>query len=229
MVSAGQFRESAKAERVFFIEELDIDKSEVKNIFVADSKNGKMSVAVSASGFIQNSEGGEKSIVLHNGRRYEGQPSQPDFRILEFEEYSTKIRSKETLAPAPRDREKTVAELLADTNPDAINPNRAELLWRIGLPLMALGLVLIAIPLAYVNPRLGNYTAMFYAVLIYLIYSNLLNLTQNFVSQGKVSMFVGIWPIHVLAFLIAFTLIRNRINPSLKWWRRQLPAGFSNK
>ena len=229
MVSAGQFKESAKAERVFFIEELDIDKSEVKNIFVADSKNGKMSVAVSASGFIQNSEGGEKSIVLHNGRRYEGQPSQPDFRILEFEEYSTKIRSKETLAPAPRDREKTVAELLADTNPDVINPNRAELLWRIGLPLMALGLVLIAIPLAYVNPRLGNYTAMFYAVLIYLIYSNLLNLTQNFVSQGKVSMFVGIWPIHVLAFLIAFALIRNRINPSLKWWRRQLPAGFTNK
>jgi lipopolysaccharide export system permease protein len=229
MVSAGQFRESAKAERVFFIEEIDVDKSEVKNIFVADSKNGKMSIAVSSSGFIQNSEGGEKSIVLHNGRRYEGQPTQSDFRILEFDEYSTKIRSKESLTPPPRDREKTVAELLADTKPDNINQNRAELLWRIGLPLMALGLVLIAIPLAYVNPRLGNYTAMFYAVLIYLIYSNLLNLTQNFVSQGKVSMFVGIWPIHVLAFLIAFALIRNRINPSLKWWRRQLPAGFTNK
>ena len=229
MVSAGQFKESAKAERVFFIEELDIDKSEIKNIFVADSKNGKLSVAVSSTGFIQNAEGGEKSIVLHNGRRYEGLPTQPDFRILEFNEYSTKIRSKETLAPAPRDREKTISELFNNTSPDAINPNRAELLWRIGLPLMALGLVLIAIPLAYVNPRLGNYTAMFYAVLIYLIYSNLLNLTQNFVSQGKVSIFVGIWPIHVLAFLIAFALIRNRINPSLKWWRRQLPAGFANK
>jgi lipopolysaccharide export system permease protein len=70
---------------------------------------------------------------------------------------------------------------------------------------------------------------MLYAVLIYLIYSNLLNLTQNFVSQGKISVFVGIWPIHVLAFLIAFALIRNRINPSLKWWRRQLPSVFSSK
>jgi lipopolysaccharide export system permease protein len=229
MMSAGQFKESAKAERVFFIEALDIDKGEVKNIFVADSKNGKLSVAVSSTGFIQNSEGGEKSIVLHNGRRYEGQPTQPDFRIIEFEEYSTKIRSKETLAPAPRDREKTITELFTGTSAEVINPNRAELLWRIGLPLMALGLVLIAIPLAYVNPRLGNYTAMFYAVLIYLIYSNLLNLAQNFVSQGKISMFVGIWPIHVLAFLIAFALIRNRINPSLKWWRRQLPAGFASK
>ena len=229
MVSAGQFRESAKAERVFFIEELDVDKSEVKNIFVADSKNGRLSVAVSSTGFIQNSEGGEKSIVLHNGRRYEGQPTQPDFRILEFKEYSTKIRSKEALAPAPRDREKTINELLNESAPDMINPNRAELLWRIGLPLMALGLVLIAIPLAYVNPRLGNYTAMFYAVLIYLIYSNLLNLTQNFVAKGKVSMLVGIWPIHLLALLIAIFLIRNRINPSLKWWRRQLPTRLASK
>jgi lipopolysaccharide export system permease protein len=76
---------------------------------------------------------------------------------------------------------------------------------------------------------LGNYTAMFYAVLIYLIYSNLLNLTQNFVSQGKVSVFVAIWPIHLLALLIAIALIRNRINPSLKWWCRQLPASMAAK
>jgi len=229
MVTAGQFKESAKAQRVFFIEELDVDKSEVKNVFVADSKNGRLSIAVASTGFIQNSEDGEKSIVLNNGRRYEGQPTQPDFRILEFDEYSTKIHSKEVLAPAPRDREKTIGELLGDPDPIALNPNRAELLWRIGLPLMALGLVLIAIPLAYVNPRLGNYTAMFYAVLIYLIYSNLLNLTQNFVSQGRIHFFVGIWPIHLAALVIAYALIRNRINPSLKWWRRQLPASLSSK
>ena len=229
MVSAGQFKESARAERVFFIEELDIDKSEVKNVFVADSKNGRLSVAVAASGYIHNDEGGSKSIVLHNGRRYEGQPTQPDFRILEFAEYTTKIHGKDALAPPPRDREKSISELLDKSNPEIINANLAELLWRIGLPLMALGLVLIAIPLAYVNPRLGNYTAMFYAVLIYLIYSNLLNLTQNFVSKGKVSMLTGIWPIHLLALLIAFVLIRNRINPSVKWWRRQLPARFASK
>jgi lipopolysaccharide export system permease protein len=229
MVSSGQFRESARAERVFFIEELDVDKNEVKNIFVADSKNGRLSVAVASSGYIQNSEDGEKSVVLHNGRRYEGQPTHPDFRILEFTDYTTKIRSKEALAPPPRDREKTISELINETEPATINPNRAELLWRIGLPLMALGLVLIAIPLAYVNPRLGNYTAMFYAILIYLIYSNLLNLTQNFVSQGKFSFFVGIWPIHLLALIIATILIRNRINPSVKWWLRQLPAAFAKK
>lgn len=224
MVAAGQFKESAKAERVFFIEQLDVDQNEVKNIFAAEYKNGNLSVAVASTGFIQNGPDGEKSIILNNGRRYEGAPNQPNFRILEFEEYSTKIQGKNVLDPAPRDREKTVTELLNDKDPNSINANRAELLWRIGLPLMALGLVFIAIPLAYVNPRLGNYTAMIYAVLTYLIYSNLLNLTQNFVSQGKVDVFIGIWPIHVLALGIAFVLIRHRINPSLKWWRRQLPS-----
>lgn len=127
--------------------------------------------------------------------------------------------------PPPRDREKDLVELLA--NPT--DQNKGEVLWRLGLPLMALGLVLIAIPLAYVNPRLGNYTALFYAVLIYLIYSNLLNLAQNFVSQGKLNFFMAIWPIHLIALTIAFLLIRNRVNPSISWWRRQIPAIFGRK
>jgi lipopolysaccharide export system permease protein len=220
MVTAGQFRESAKAERVFFIEELDVDNREVKNIFVADSRNQRLSIAVAASGFIENTPSGEKNIILKDGRRYEGSPTQPDFRILEFDQYETRLRNKELTEPPPRDRERSVQELLIDPSPS----NLGELLWRIGLPIMALGLVFIAIPLAYVNPRLGNYTAMFYAVLVYLIYSNLLNLAQNFVSQSRLDFFMAIWPIHLLALLIAAVLIRNRINPSLKWWKRQLPA-----
>jgi lipopolysaccharide export system permease protein len=229
MVAAGQFKESAKAERVFFIEEIDVDKGEVKNIFVADTRNQKLSVAVAATGYIENAPNGDKSVVLLKGRRYEGRPTQANFRILEFDEYETKILSKEVSKPPPRDREKNVIELMQETDPNILRANFGELLWRIGLPIMALGLVLIAIPLAYVNPRLGNYTAMFYAVLIYLMYSNLLNLSQNYVAQGHVDFFVGLWPIHLLAFGLAFVLIRNRINPSLKWWQRQLPRALQSK
>jgi len=229
MVAAGQFKESAKAERVFFIEDLDVNKGKVKNIFVADTRNQKLSVAVAATGYIENAPNGDKSVVLLKGRRYEGQPTQANFRILEFDEYETKILSKEVSKPPPRDREKNVIELIQESDPDIRRANFGELLWRIGLPIMALGLVLIAIPLAYVNPRLGNYTAMFYAVLIYLMYSNLLNLSQNYVSQGRVDFFIGLWPIHVIAFVLAFVLIRNRINPSVKWWQRQLPRAWQSK
>ena len=110
MVAAGQFRESAKAERVFFIEGLDFGKSEVKNFCAAKTKDGRLSCAVASTGFIENAEGGGKSIVLNNGRRYEGVPTQPDFRILEFDQYSTHIQNKSALDPALRDREKSVSE-----------------------------------------------------------------------------------------------------------------------
>jgi lipopolysaccharide export system permease protein len=203
MVTAGQFRESAKAERVFFIEEIDINNREIKNIFIADSRNQRLSIAVAETGFIENSPSGEKNVILRNGRRYDGLPTQPDFRILEFDEYETKIRNKEFVDPPTRDRERNILELLEERSPS----NLAELLWRLGLPLMALGLVFIAIPLAYVNPRLGNYTAMFYAILIYLIYSNLLNLAQSSVAQSRLDFLLAIWPIHATALLIAFFLI----------------------
>jgi lipopolysaccharide export system permease protein len=229
MVTAGQFRESAKADRVFFIEELDTDKGLVKNIFVADNRNQKLSIVVAADGYIENSANGEKKVVLSHGRRYEGQPTQANFRILEFDQYETLLRSKEIKPPNPRDREKTVLELMNKNNPALINSQMGELLWRIGLPLMALGLIFVAIPLAYVNPRLGNYTALFYAVLLYLLYSNLLNLSQNYVSQGKLNFALAIWPIHLLALVIALFLIRNRINPSIAWWRRQLPQFLVRK
>ncbi|KHL03210.1 UNVERIFIED_CONTAM: permease, partial [Mumia flava] len=70
--------------------------------------------------------------------------------------------------------------------------------------------VLIAIPLAYVNPRLGRYTPMIFAVLIYLTYSNLLNLSQAWVSQGKMTVFMAWWPIHLVAFICAMLLFRFR-------------------
>jgi lipopolysaccharide export system permease protein len=51
------------------------------------------------------------------------------------------------------------------------NAARGELLWRIGMPVSALILSLLAIPLSYVNPRAGRSANMLIAILIYAIYS----------------------------------------------------------
>ena len=51
---------------------------------------------------------------------------------------------------------------------------------------------------------------MIFAVLIYLTYSNLLNLSQAWVSQGKMNVFMAWWPIHLAAFICAVLLFRFR-------------------
>lgn len=52
------------------------------------------------------------------------------------------------------------------------------MLWRIGMPVSAVILALMAIPLSYVNPRAGRSANMLIAILVYAIYNNLMSLSQ---------------------------------------------------
>jgi lipopolysaccharide export system permease protein len=221
MIIPGQFFESANSGRVFFVEKINSISNEIQNVFVTDFRNQRLTVAMSESGYIENLEDGTKRVKIFKGRRYEGKPTEGDFKILEFQEYSVDIEKKAQAPVSLSSKETPTVELLQNPTPIALG----ELLWRIGLPLMALGLILIAVPLAYVNPRRGNYIAVLYAVFVYLIYSNLLNISQTLVSDSKESFTNAIWPIHVLAVFIAIILVNHRLNPSIVWWKRQLPGG----
>ena len=57
---------------------------------------------------------------------------------------------------------------------DPTTGNLGELLWRIGLPLVALVLALLAIPLSFVNPRASTSVNLMFAVFTYMVYTNLL-------------------------------------------------------
>ena len=58
--------------------------------------------------------------------------------------------------------------------------------------------MLLAIPLSYQNPRRSRTINLVMAVLIYLTYSNLLNVVQSWIEQGKLSFGVGIVGLHVI-------------------------------
>lgn len=221
MIVPGKFFESPNSGRIFFVEKIDNISNEIQNVFVTDFKNQRLTVAMSESGLIENQTDGSKQVQILNGRRYEGKPTEGDFKILEFKKYTVEIEPKVQPAVKLSSKETPSIELLENPSPIA----SGELLWRIGLPLMALGLILIAIPLAYVNPRRGNYIVLLYAVFIYLIYSNLLNISQSLVSDSKETFQNAIWPIHVLGLIVALVLLNHRLNPSVAWWLRQIPGG----
>jgi len=107
-------------------------------------------------------------------------------------------------------------ELLLDGSPSA----RGELVWRIGMPVSALILALLAIPLAYVNPRAGRSANMLIAILIYVIYSNLLSVSQAWVTQGKLSFWLGVWVVHALMLLPLLLLFYRRLVVRMPWQRR---------
>jgi len=224
MIAAGRFIEPSNANYVLFIEGIDSDMKNARNVFVANAEAGKIGVALAHQGRFETMPNGNRLVVMENGRRYAGTPGQLDYRIVEFDRYAVKVDAKppETDASLPT-KSRDTSELLRNPTRE----NLGELLWRLSLPILAFNFALIAIPLAYVNPRLGRYTPLVFAVLIYLTYSNLINLAQSWVRSGALSFWMAMWPFHLVAFLGALMLFRYRQNRSLGGWRAVFGIGRS--
>jgi lipopolysaccharide export system permease protein len=107
---------------------------------------------------------------------------------------------------APSIKSRSTAGLLSDSSPEA----RAELIWRLGLPLSALVLCLLAIPLSFVNPRAGRSLNLIVAALLYMVYSNLLSIVQAWVAQEKVPPSIGLWVMHAVMLGLAIVMLRWR-------------------
>ncbi|MET3134236.1 lipopolysaccharide export system permease protein [Oxalobacteraceae bacterium GrIS 1.11] len=222
-VSPGQFKESASSNRIFFVEGASGESSNVQNVFVNTVDEKGTTTVVAKEGTISTDARGERFLVLKNGRRYQGTPGQSDFQTMEFERYSMRVASKPQEAGAEMGVEamSTVA-LLQNRNAFTM----AELLWRISAPLTCLALILLAIPLGFVNPRAGSSANLIIALLIFFTYSNLIKLVEASVKQGRISFGMSWWPLHVLAALAAVLLFAWRLNVNHRYHPLVLLAGF---
>ena len=194
-VSPGKFQESASSERIFFVEEVAGDLSKVRNIFINTFKNGRSSVIVAKEGMVEIDKNGDKFLVMSKGRRYDGLPTEPDFQMMQFEKYGILV-SAQTKATAGNKSAKSLSlpALLADPN----NFNQGELLWRISLPLMCIVLMLLAVPLGFVNPRVGRSANLIVALLLVAVYLNMVNIVQAGVVQGRLALNMAWWPVHLI-------------------------------
>jgi lipopolysaccharide export system permease protein len=217
-VSPGSFNESGSADRVFFVEGVGGSDGLVRNVFISSLQNGRMGVIATASGRTETAANGDRFVVLESGRRYEGEPGTAEFRVMEFERYAVRIESKDARLEEQSPRTLYLWELLRDRQPAYM----AEILWRIGVPLSALNLSLLAIPLAFVNPRAGRTNNLIFALLTFMIYSNVMSVSQVWVAQGRTSFVAALSGVHLLMFFVLVLLFVWRQNP-LAWrlsrWR----------
>ena len=203
----GMFRESKQADRVYFVDNVDVGSNRVGNIFVQSQQNGKLGTMVARKGLQETFPNGDRFLVLLNGTRYEGTPGQRDYRIVEFERYAMRIEAAPVKIPTPQVRTMTTPELWRNPTPW----NLSELEWRLGLPISAMILALLAIPLSYVNPRAGRSLNLIFAIVLYMLYNNMISVTNTWVGQGKLPPGIGLWGIHALMLAIAALMFYYRM------------------
>lgn len=219
-VSPGKFQESSSADRIFFVEGISGDATKVKNVFVNTTQNGRTSIVVAKEGEIAIDQRGDKFLVMNQGRRYDGIATQADFRVMEFERYGVLVaRQSQALVGDISARSLSTPMLLANLN----NFNSAELLWRMSVPVMGLLLMLLAIPLGFVNPRGGRSANLLIALLLFIIYSNMVSVFQASVVQQRLSLSMAWWPLHLTAAILIVLLfswrlfINSRYHPATLW------------
>jgi lipopolysaccharide export system permease protein len=225
-VAPGQFKESTSSNRVFIVEGAAGGANVVQNVFVNTIEKNGNTVVVAKEGVIESDGKGGQFLVLKNGRRYQGVPGRADFQSMEFERYSMRVSSKVAVlgADMPVGSLSTAALLAA--------PNRftmAELLWLMASPIMCLLLMLLAIPLGFVNPRAGSSANLILAMLIFITYSNLVKLTEASVAQGKAGFGAAWWPLHALVALGVLALFAWRLNVNHRYHPLVLLNAFKHR
>jgi lipopolysaccharide export system permease protein len=197
-ISPGSFIEARGANRVFFVDNTSADASAVNNVFVQYNQGGRFGVVVAEKGTTEITENGDKFLVLSNGRRYEGTPGAVDFRIVDFAVQKLRIETRDIAAEAPNNKQLSTLALLREPTAERI----AELHWRLALPVAALLLALMAIPLSFVNPRSGTSFNGVFAIIVFFLYYNVLSIFQGWTAQGRIPMWLGLTPVHLAMALI---------------------------
>ena len=202
-LTAGRFNASRKGDAIMFLQRQSEDGTQMRNVFLHQTnmkdKNQLLDNIESADlARRYKDDDGRHFIMFENGQMYEGEPGTSNFRITRYEKKG--IYLPENQIDNKVSRKKAVATIDL-WNSDRID-YRAELHWRLSLPIGAFLLAVLALPLSYTTPRKGRYSKLALAILIYLIYSNLLGIGQTWVEKEKVPEWLGLWWVHGFALIL---------------------------
>lgn len=211
---SGRFKQTRNGDAVYYAERVDEAGLTLENVFVQRVEREpaapgvvareRVSIITARSGRQEvDAETGARRLVLREGQRYTGVPGDADFSVVGFAEHGILL---DVIDPDYATNDPRVLDTPTLLGSDDLR-HRAELHWRIGVPLQALVFALLALPLSRVEPREGRYGRLIAAIMVYIIYSNLLGVLRVQLEKGTVDPDLGLWPVHLLFLVITLGML----------------------
>ena len=203
-ISAGQFKEFSKGDRVVYVEELGLGKESMKGVFLQIRQREKLGVLKSNSAhYFIKPESGSRYILFQNGRRYVGRPGMLDYEITNYRTYGVLLEQGEKAAIARGLDSVPSSELWGSDLPSY----KAEIQWRLSYVVAALVLPLLAVALNRFPLGDQRYTPIFIGILVYFVYSNFLGISRTLLKRDDIPVYVGLWWVHLLLLIITVFLL----------------------
>jgi lipopolysaccharide export system permease protein len=208
LVTPGKFIESSDGNTVFFARQSNPEKTQFNDVFMYRQKGDKPPAVDSAriASYQVDPDTGDEYLIFTDGQTSVGRPGEDEYTITDFKRQGILRPREEPGEPHLILKGKRLTELWGTGD----RADQAELQWRFSIPLAALLLALLAVPLSYTSPREGRFGKIAIAILIYIPYANLLVLMRKWIASGAVPVWVGLWPVHIaMVCLILFLLVKR--------------------
>jgi lipopolysaccharide export system permease protein len=198
-VLAGRFKAIAGGDRVFYAEGVSEEGQTLQGVFAQVRQGERLHTLTSATGHLwRDPASGERFLVLVDGYRYQGAPGAVDFLVTRYREHAVRIEERREDGPSRRLQGIPSTDLLTS----GVLAHRAELHWRLAIPVSSVLLGALAFLMARTAPRQGRYGGLFNAVLLYFLYTNLLGIGRELLEDGQLPAAAGLWPSHVTIALL---------------------------
>lgn len=205
-LAAGRFQTLGSGQRVTYAGGLSEDRTELETVFIAErtgsGEDASVGVLVAEGGRQELTADGNRYLVLHNGYRYDGRPGSADFRTIQYDRYGVLLPKPEVIREITDREAMPTRQLLGSDD----LKNRAELQWRLAVPLLVPIVAFFAVPLARVNPRQGRFLKLIPAIILYMAYLALLVSARGWMEAGKTPAAIGLWWVHLVFLAIGVML-----------------------
>jgi len=202
---------------VAYADGMSADGTHLDRVFVYRERGERMDVATARAGQLYRDEGA-RVLALEDGFRVEGPLSGEalDYRLMRYKRNEMGLPAASDERPGDAPAFKPTVDLLGDPSRGAA----AELHWRIAPPLLAFAFVLLAVPLSRSSPRQARYGAMLLAFLAYLVGIFLMLLGTQWLADGTLPMFAGLWWLVVPMLALGGWLYVRDGRVARRWWSR---------
>jgi len=201
---------------LLYLEDVTSSRASWRGVFIADmTQRNHIKVTLAESGMLVN-EAARNRFVLHleQGTTHEYDPQRP-------EEYSI---ASFTDTEIPIDIDRGGTEAAERSSPPYLNvtqlwqrihqprdrqPALVELHYRFALPVAAIVLALVGIPLGISTRKGGKSVGLMLSLLLFFVYYILMAFGLSFARQGRVSPIIGLWLANVLFALAGIFMLSN--------------------
>lgn len=205
-VAPGQFQESAGGKRVFFIDKDSPGNQTGTNVFISTIEDAVESITSARQGLIE-VKNNERVLNLKSGQQVIHNTQTGEVKVVDFQRYEVVIdpdvKAIAVVAPSMT----STLDLIRDPQPRHLG----ELAWRLGLGFAGINLLLLALAVATANPRVGRSYHTALALLIFIVYYNMINVGQSWIGTGRVGFAGFLVALHggVLALALSWIALRH--------------------